>query len=155
MRAVVQRVRDASVTVAASVVGTIDRGLLVYVGVEQGDRMPDCEYIANKVATMRIYPDGAGRMNLALADVDAPAGQRAGILAISQFTLHGDMRKGRRPNYNAAAPPDEAVALYEAVVKIWRDDGYFVQTGTFGAHMDVTSINDGPVTVLLDSKKVF
>lgn len=155
MRAVVQRVRTAAVRVDGQVVGAIDRGLLVYVGMAQNDTDRDVAYLASKVAGARIFPDAAGRMNLALSDLANASSERRGILAISQFTLHGDMRKGRRPSYHAAAEPRAAEALYEALAAYWRREGYLVETGRFGAHMDVTATNDGPVTLLIDSSKLF
>ena len=155
MRAVVERVRAASVQVDGRIVGAIDRGLLVYVGVEQHDADRDVAYVASKVAGARVFPDAEGRMNLALSDLATPRDERRGILAVSQFTLHGDMRKGRRPSYNAAAEPAAAQALYEALIARWRGEGYLVETGWFGAHMDVTATNDGPVTLLIDSRKLF
>jgi len=154
MRAVVQRVVDASVVVAGEPVGRIDRGLLVYLGVERGDARADREYIVGKVAGMRIFPDKAGRMNLALEELAVRPGERVGILAISQFTLHGDMRKGRRPSYNAAEDPEKAQREYEQAVADWRAAGFLVETGVFGAHMSVGYTNDGPVTIVLDSRRI-
>jgi D-tyrosyl-tRNA(Tyr) deacylase len=142
------------VTVDGAVTGRLDRGLLVYVGVEQGDGVADRDYIVNKVAGMRVFQDDAGRMNVSLADLDAHPGGPVGILAISQFTLHGDMRKGRRPSYNAAEEPARARTAYEEVVARWRGLGLHVETGVFGAHMDVSYTNDGPVTILLDSRRI-
>ncbi len=155
MRAVIQRVRDASVSAAGRVVGSIDRGLLVYVGVQDGDGERDVAYIGSKCAGARVFPDAEGRMNLALADLCGPQTERRGILAVSQFTLHGDMRRGRRPSYGAAAAPDAAESLYEALTGWWRAGGYLVETGVFGAHMEVAATNDGPVTLLVDSRKLF
>lgn len=152
MRAVIQRVRAASVMVDAAIVGAIDRGLLVYVGVEEADERRDIEFVAKKIAGLRTFEDAEGKMNLALDQLEHRTGERVGILAVSQFTLHGDLRKGRRPSYNRAAPPAEANRLYEQIVELWRDDGILVETGVFGAHMDVTYTNDGPVTLLLDSR---
>jgi len=152
VRAVIQRVRAASVVVDRAVTGAIDRGLLVYVGVEEGDRRGDLEFVAKKVAGLRIFEDAEGKMNLALAQLERREDERIGILAVSQFTLHGDLRKGRRPSYNRAAAPQEANRLYEAIVELWRSEGILVETGVFGAHMDVTYTNDGPVTLLLDSR---
>lgn len=148
MRAVIQRVRDATVTVDGEQVGAIGRGLLVYIGVEEGDTDEDARYVAGKVSGLRVFPDGEGKMNLALGDLDADAG----ILAVSQFTLLGDLRKGRRPSYNRAARPELGERLYETVVHEWRIAGFAVATGRFGAHMDVGYTNDGPVTLLLDSR---
>lgn len=154
MRAVIQRVRDASILVGGLVVGSVDRGLLVYIGVEEGDDETDVAYVGSKSACARIFPDARGRMNVPLSDLSGPHGERRGILAVSQFTLHGDMRKGRRPSYNAAAEPRVAEGLYEALIGWWRNAGYFVETGVFGAHMDVRATNDGPVTLLIDSRKI-
>ena len=111
--------------------GAIDRGLLVYVGVEEGDRRDDLEFVAKKVAGLRIFPDAEGKMNLALAQLERREDERIGILAVSQFTLHGDLRKGRRPSYNRAAAPQEANRLYEAIVELWRSEGILVETGVF------------------------
>lgn len=155
MRAVVQRVRDAEVIVDGRSVGAIDRGLLVYIGVEQADTVHDRQYVASKVHGMRIFADEEGRMNRSLDQLVRAADEKVGILAISQFTLHGDMRKGRRPSYNASAPPDRARLDYEALVDAWRSAGLLVETGVFGAHMDVRYTNDGPVTILIDSRKLF
>ncbi|MFW5789484.1 MAG: D-aminoacyl-tRNA deacylase [Spirochaetota bacterium] len=152
MRAVIQRVRAASVVVDGAITGAIDRGLLVYVGVEEGDGRDDLEFVARRIAGLRIFEDAEGKMNLALAQLERRADERIGILAVSQFTLHGDLRKGRRPSYNRAAAPREANRLYEAIVELWRHEGIVVETGVFGAHMDVTYTNDGPVTLLLDSR---
>lgn len=152
MRVVIQRVRAASVVVDGAITGAIDRGLLVYVGVEEGDGHSDLQFVAKKVAGVRVFEDAAGKMNLSLDQLERAADERIGILAVSQFTLHGDLRKGRRPSYNRAAPPDEANRLYGELVGLWRSEGILVETGVFGAHMDVTYTNDGPVTLLLDSR---
>ncbi|HNW86714.1 MAG TPA: D-aminoacyl-tRNA deacylase [Candidatus Limiplasma sp.] len=149
MRAVVQRVLRASVAVNDQITGEIGRGYLVLIGVQVGDGEPDAAYIAEKVANLRVFEDAAGKMNLALAEVGGA------ILAVSQFTLLGDARGGRRPSFIAAARPEEANALYEAVVADWRARGLVVETGVFGADMAVSLVNDGPVTMLLDSKKLF
>lgn len=152
MRAVIQRVREASVRVDGRVTGSIDRGLTVYIGVERGDTPADVESVAAKIPSVRVFPDVDGKMNIALADLDGPAGEVRGILAISQFTLHGDMRKGRRPSYSSAAEPYLARQLYELLIETWRSQGLCVATGVFGAHMEVVTINDGPVTLILDSR---
>lgn len=149
MRAVVQRVTSASVTVEGLVTGAIGRGLAVLLGVETGDAERDVAYIAEKVANLRVFEDSAGKMNLALADVGGA------ILAVSQFTLLGDAREGRRPSYILAARPEEADALYRRVIGNWRERGLTVETGVFRADMAVSLINDGPVTILLDSRKLF
>ena len=149
MRAVVQRVSSASVRVDGAVVGEIGRGLLVLLGVARDDTADDASTIAAKVAGLRIFDDAAGKMNLAVADAGG------GVLVVSQFTLLGDCRGGRRPSYIDAAAPDAANTLYEAVVAALRATGLTVATGVFRAHMDVALVNDGPVTLLLDSRKAF
>jgi D-aminoacyl-tRNA deacylase len=149
MRAVVQRVSSASVTVGNRNVGTIGYGLLVLVGVESEDADADVRYIAGKVAELRIFEDAAHHMNRSVQDVGG------GVLVVSQFTLAADCRKGRRPSFDAAAPPDEARPLYEAVVADLRGRGLHVETGEFRATMTVALVNEGPVTVLLDSRKTF
>ncbi|MBC8137357.1 MAG: D-tyrosyl-tRNA(Tyr) deacylase [Fibrella sp.] len=152
MRAVLQRVSSASVTVADTVVGEIQAGLVVLIGVEAGDTDTDVSYIVGKVADLRLFPevehDETG-MERSLHETGGSA------LVISQFTLLGDCRKGRRPSWSGAARPEEAVQYYEAVVHGLRERGIRVATGVFRAHMHVSLINDGPVTVLLDSKKAF
>ncbi len=149
MRAVVQRVSEASVEVGGRVVGKVGEGLLVLVGVEEGDTGADAGYIAEKTAGLRIFNDPEGKMNLSVTDVGG------GILLISQFTLHGDCRRGRRPSFIDAARPETAIPLYEDVAQRLRTAGLPVATGEFGAHMHVALVNDGPVTILLDSKKLF
>ena len=152
MRAVVQRVSSASVTVERSVVGRIDCGLLVFVGVERGDGPADVEYIAGKIRDLRVFPDAADpaqHLNRSVRDVGGA------VLVVSQFTLAGDCRKGRRPSFDHAAPPDAARPLYEAVVRDLQSNGVAVATGAFQAMMEVALVNDGPVTVLLDSRKQF
>ena len=149
MRAVVQRVSSASVRVDGAVVGAIDRGLLVLLGVARTDTAADAPALAGRIAGLRIFGDDAGRMNLAVGDVGG------GVLVVSQFTLLGDCRGGRRPSYVDAAPPEVANALYEAVVGALRAAGLPVGTGVFRAHMAVELVNDGPVTLLLDSTKAF
>ena len=149
MRAVIQRVKESSVAIEGQVVGRSAQGLMVLIGVEVGDTDKDLSYIADKVPNLRIFEDEAGKMNRSLLDI---GGQ---ILAISQFTLLGDARGGRRPSFTAAARPDTAVPLYEALVEKWRNLGIHVETGEFGADMQVSLINDGPVTILLDSRRLF
>jgi D-tyrosyl-tRNA(Tyr) deacylase len=149
MRAVVQRVTRASVTIAGEVVGRIDAGLMVLLGVANGDATADSVYLAEKITGLRIFEDDAGKMNLALRDVDGA------MLVVSQFTLLGDCRGGRRPGFSDAAPPAEAVALYETFVAEVRKLGVTVETGRFREHMAVELVNDGPVTLLLDSRKAF
>ncbi|MBE5814798.1 MAG: D-tyrosyl-tRNA(Tyr) deacylase [Clostridiales bacterium] len=149
MRAVIQRVKGSSVAIDGQTVGQCGHGLMVLIGVEAGDTEKDMAYIADKVPNLRIFEDDNGKMNLSLMDM---GGQ---ILAISQFTLLGDARGGRRPSFTAAARPDTAVPLYEALVEKWRGLGIHVETGVFGADMQVSLVNDGPVTILLDSHKLF
>ncbi len=149
MRAVIQRVSRASVTVDQQVVGQIGRGFLVLLGVSESDSQEDVNWIAAKIIGLRVFEDDGGQMNLALADVGGA------ILVVSQFTLYGDCRKGRRPSFVAAARPEKARALYQSVVAELKGQGVRVETGTFQAHMDVDLLNDGPVTLLLDSNKQF
>lgn len=144
MKAVLQRVSKASVTVDGNVVGAIDRGLVVLLGVEQGDSEQDGAFLAKKTVEMRIFPDEEGKMNRSLQDV----GGR--LLVISQFTLIADWKKGRRPSFIKAAPPEEGNRLYEHFVKEVRALGVDAQTGIFGAHMDVALVNEGPVTMILE-----
>lgn len=149
MRAVVQRVKRASVTVAGEVTGEIGPGLLVLLGVAGRDSENDADYLAGKVFNLRIFADEADKMNLAVGETGGA------ILVVSQFTLHGDCRKGRRPSYNDAAPPIVAERLYEHFVAALRKLGAPVFTGRFQAIMEVNLLNDGPVTILLDSEKLF
>jgi D-tyrosyl-tRNA(Tyr) deacylase len=154
MRSVVQRVRSARVTVEGRVVGEIGAGLLALVGVEDGDGATDVDYVAAKIRDVRIFEDegddtGRKRMNRAVADIN---GQ---VLVVSQFTLVGDVRNGRRPSFTSAAPPDVARTLYEDVVRVLRASNLHVETGEFQAMMIVTLENDGPVTILIDSRKRF
>ena len=149
MRAVVQRVTSARVTVDDRVTGEIGVGLLVLVGVEQGDGPADVQYISSKIRDLRIFPDDAGKMNLSVLD------RQGGVLVVSQFTLAGDARNGRRPSFASAAAPQIAKDLYEDVVRELWASGLTVATGEFQAMMQVALVNDGPVTILLDSKKLF
>ena len=149
MRAVVQRVKHAHVTVEDEKVGRIEKGLLVFLGVEKGDYEVDLNYIVDKVTGLRIFEDQNGKMNLSVRDVGGS------ILAVSQFTLHGDCRKGRRPSFIRAAEPDVAKWYYEQFIQKVGEMGIPVAQGVFQAKMEVTLINDGPVTILLDSKKTF
>ncbi|MDR2052302.1 MAG: D-tyrosyl-tRNA(Tyr) deacylase [Treponema sp.] len=149
MRAVVQIVRDASVEAGGKISGKIDRGLLVYLGVARGDAPSDADYLAEKTAALRIFDDGENKMNLSVRDVGG------GVLVVSQFTLLADARKGRRPSYSNAADPAEAEPLYEYFMERIRAQGLSCEGGIFRAHMLVRYTNDGPVTVLLDSKKQF
>lgn len=149
MRAVVQRVSRASVTIAGEVVGKIEAGLMVLLGVAAGDAEKDAIYLAEKITGLRIFEDDAGKMNLGLRDAGGA------MLVVSQFTLLGDCRGGRRPGFSDAAPPAEAIALYEKFVAEVRKLEVRVETGRFREHMEVELVNDGPVTMLLDSRKLF
>jgi D-tyrosyl-tRNA(Tyr) deacylase len=149
MRACVQRVSEARVTVAGEIVGQIGRGLVVLLGVAAEDSSDDGSYLADKIAELRIFPDDAGKMNRALQEVGGE------MLVISQFTLLGDCRKGRRPSFIDAAEPAMGELLYKEFVTRIAARGIVVATGQFRQHMDVTLTNDGPVTLLLDSKKTF
>jgi D-tyrosyl-tRNA(Tyr) deacylase len=137
------------VTVDDRQIGAIDRGLVVLLGVERGDGPADRDYIASKICELRIFPDADGRMNRSVTDIDG------GVLVVSQFTLAGDARKGRRPSFDDAAAPGEARLLYEDVVRSIQAKGLTVATGVFQAMMQVALVNDGPVTILLDSRKRF
>lgn len=149
MRCVIQRVTEASVTVAGEVIGRIGRGFMVLIGVSAEDTDKDLKYMAEKVPNLRIFEDEQGKMNLSLKDVGGA------ILAVSQFTLYGDARGSRRPSFIQAARPEQANALYEQLVAAWRAQGLTVETGRFRAEMQVSLINDGPVTILMDSTKAF
>ena len=149
MRAVVQRVSSASVTVDHRIVGQIGRGLLALVGVERDDGVADVEYIAGKISDLRVFEDAEHHMNRSVHDVGGA------VLVVSQFTLAADCRKGRRPSFDAAAPPQIARPLYEQVVRELQAGGLTVATGEFQAMMQVALVNDGPVTLLLDSRKRF
>jgi D-tyrosyl-tRNA(Tyr) deacylase len=151
VKAVVQRVLGASVSVEGTIQGSIRRGLLVYLGVARGDGKGDAEYLAEKIANLRIFEDGQGKMNLSLKDLPGEDA-RAGVLAVSQFTLLADARKGRRPYYGNAADPAEAGPLYRYFIQQIRDRGLVCESGVFQARMEVTCTNDGPVTILLDSR---
>lgn len=149
MRAVVQRVSQASVAVAEEVTGNIARGLVVLLGVAQGDTDDDARQLADKIIELRVFEDADGKMNIGLREAGGA------LLVVSQFTLLGDCRKGRRPSFIAAAEPVEAQRLYEVFVSHARGQGVEVATGRFREHMDVSLVNDGPVTLLLDSRKLF
>lgn len=149
MRAVAQRVKSARVEIAGRVTGEISRGLLIFLGVAEDDSEKDCEYVADKVIHMRIFPDEEDLMNLSLLEKDGS------VLVVSQFTLLGDCRKGRRPSFTGAAKPDKAVHLYDYFIRLLRKQGLEVATGEFQEMMDVHLVNDGPVTILLDSAKLF
>ncbi len=149
MRAVLQRVKDASVSVDDKKTGEINKGILVLLGVEENDDLKDLDYMVEKIINLRIFEDDQGKLNLSLLDIQ---GQ---LLVVSQFTLLGDCRKGRRPSFTAAAKPDKANDLYLKFVQKARGYGINVETGVFQAEMMVNLSNDGPVTMLLDSKKLF
>jgi D-tyrosyl-tRNA(Tyr) deacylase len=149
MRAVIQRVTEASVTVDNQIVGRIGCGLLVLLGIGAGDQLAEATLLAEKIANMRIFADGDGRFNRSALDVGAAA------LVVSQFTLYADTRRGRRPSFAAAAPPELAAPLVDAFVAALRERGMMVATGVFGAHMQVALLNDGPVTIVLDSTTSF
>ena len=149
MRCVVQRVTSSSATVDGVVSGQIDAGLMVLIGVSVDDTEADLKYMAEKVPNLRIFDDENGVMNRSVLDVGGS------ILAVSQFTLYGDARGGRRPSYIRAAKPDKADELYEKLIARWREKGIHVETGVFRTEMKVSLVNDGPVTILLDSEKNF
>ncbi len=149
MRAVIQRVLQAKVEVGGRQVGKVDKGLLVYLSVGVGDTEKDAEFLADKLVNLRIFADDAGKMNRSVIDVGGS------ILLISNFTLHGDCRKGRRPGFDAAAQPQLAQQLYEKTIALVAEKGVTVEKGVFSEYMHVDSINDGPVTFILDSGKLF
>ncbi|GAK42286.1 D-tyrosyl-tRNA(Tyr) deacylase [Paenibacillus sp. TCA20] len=146
MRVVLQRVSEAKVTVDQEVVGQINRGFMLLVGITHEDTLKDADYLAEKIAGLRVFEDEAGKMNNSIMDVGGA------ILSVSQFTLYGDTRKGKRPNFMAAARPDVAEPLYAYFNEQLRSKGLIVETGKFGAMMDVALNNDGPVTLILESK---
>ena len=145
MRALVQRVSKASVTVGDETVGRIGTGLLVFIGLSRDDSEAEARHIVDKTVNLRIFPDETGRFNLSALDVGAA------LLVISQFTLYGDTRKGRRPSFAQAAPPEQAGPLFDRTVELFEESGLEVETGRFQAYMDVALRNDGPVTIMLDS----
>ncbi|UCF43085.1 MAG: D-tyrosyl-tRNA(Tyr) deacylase [Planctomycetota bacterium] len=149
MRAVIQRVLQSRVEAEGQIIGQIDNGLLVYLSVGRADTLSDAEFMADKLVNLRIFADEAGKMNRSVLDV----GGR--VLLVSNFTLHGDCRKGRRPGFEAAAEAVDAEELYEKVVFLVAERGVGVEKGVFGEHMHVSSVNDGPVTLLLDSTRLF
>ena len=149
MRAVVQRVSRASVTVDEDIIAEMGRGLVALVGVGEEDGGEDVDYLARKLVGLRVFEDDAGKMNLSVQDVGA------GIMIVPQFTLYGDCRRGRRPSFDASAPPDRAEELYDRLVEDVRGRGPEVETGEFKSYMELELVNDGPVTLLLDSKKNF
>ena len=146
MRALLQRVTQASVVVEGSVVGEIGAGLLILLGVAKPDTAVDAGFLVDKIVNLRIFPDTDGKMNRSLLDTGGS------LLVVSQFTLYGDCRKGRRPGFDAAAPAEQARALYESFVEIARRSGLRVETGVFQAHMEVALVNDGPVTLMLETQ---
>jgi len=149
MRFVCQRVLQARVEVNDQTVGRIEKGLLVYLSVGKDDTLKDADFIAEKLVNLRIFPDEDRKMNRSLLDISGA------VLLVSNFTLHGDCRKGRRPGFDAAAPPKLAEQLYEKVADLIADQGVSVEKGVFGEYMQVTSTNDGPVTFILDSSRLF
>jgi D-tyrosyl-tRNA(Tyr) deacylase len=146
MRVVIQRSKQAQVTVDGTITGAIRHGLVLLVGVTLADTEQDAKYLADKVAGLRIFEDESGKMNLSVVETGRQ------ILSVSQFTLYGDCRKGRRPNFMAAARPEQAQPLYEQFNELLRAQGLEVETGRFGAMMEVSLVNDGPVTLIIDSK---
>jgi D-tyrosyl-tRNA(Tyr) deacylase len=149
MRAVVQRVKEASVTVDDEIIGSIGNGLMVLIGCGDGDTDADMHYIVSKVLGLRVFPDAEAKMNLSVEDAGGE------LLLVSQFTLYGDVRKGRRPAFTNALHPSLAAPMFEDLVRAFASTGIRVQTGRFGADMDVRLLNQGPVTILLDSRKTF
>jgi D-tyrosyl-tRNA(Tyr) deacylase len=154
MRAVVQRVSEGRVEADGEVLGQIESGLLVYLSVGKDDNLDDAKFMAQKLAGLRIFEDENGKMNLSLLDIARATGSGE-ILLISNFTLHGDCRKGRRPSFDAAAQPQHAKELYEKTIELLEQTGLRVARGRFGSRMQVTSTNNGPVTFLLDSARLF
>jgi D-tyrosyl-tRNA(Tyr) deacylase len=148
MRIVLQRAKSARVDIAGETVGSIGVGLVILLGVTQTDQERDARYLADKVIQLRIFPDEAGRMNRSLLEVGGA------LLVVSQFTLYGDCRKGRRPSFDDVAPPEQARALYECFIQHLKSSNIAVETGVFQAEMEVHLINDGPVTFILDSKPI-
>jgi D-tyrosyl-tRNA(Tyr) deacylase len=149
MRAVVQRVKNAKVEISGKIIGETGKGLLIFLGVGDEDSEKDCEYLADKIANLRIFPDENDLMNLSSLDIGG------GMLVVSQFTIWGDCRKGRRPSFTKAARPERAKELYEFFIGVMKKTGLKIAAGEFQEMMDVHLINDGPVTILLDSSKVF
>jgi len=149
MRAVIQRISQAQVEIAGKVISSIGPGLLVYLGVGKDDQIADARFIAEKIVQLRIFPDAVDKMNRSVQDIGGA------ILLVSQFTLYGDCRKGRRPGFDQSCPPEPAKILYEKTAELIRQQGVNCATGEFAAHMHITSVNDGPVTFLLDSSRLF
>ena len=145
MRALVQRVTQASVSVQDQIISTIGPGLVVFLGVGRGDAQDDAAYLVSKIANLRVFPDAQGRFNVSALDANAE------VLVVSQFTLYADTRKGRRPSFVDAAAPEDADPLIQKVVDLFRDQGFKVETGHFQEHMMVNLVNDGPVTIFMDS----
>lgn len=149
MRAVLQRVEDARVRVDGKTVGSIDQGLLAYIGIGKDDSENDAQWLAEKIVSLRIFPDDSYKMNRSVRDA------KGGVLVVSQFTLFADARKGRRPSYNDAASPEKARSMYDFFVAKLKETGVPIETGEFQAVMDVGYVNKGPITILLDSRKQF
>jgi len=149
LRAVVQRVKESKVKVEDEVIGSIEEGLLIFLGIGNDDSMEDIDYLIDKIVNLRIFEDMEGKMNLSALDLEKE------IMVVSQFTLYGDCREGRRPSFFDAAPPDKAERLYDVFVSKIKDYEINIETGEFQAMMDVDLVNDGPVTLLIDSKKNF
>lgn len=147
MRVVIQRTKQASVSIEESTVGEITHGFVLLVGIEEADQQEDIDYLVRKISKMRVFEDTQGKMNLSIEDVGGE------ILSISQFTLHADTKKGNRPSFIKAAKPDIAIPIYDAFNNQLRASGLTVQTGIFGADMQVSLVNDGPVTITIDSKQ--
>lgn len=154
MRVLVQRVSRARVDVAGEIVGAISRGFLLFVGVTQGDTATDATFLAAKIANLRIFADAGGQMNLSALDLHADTPNSVGMLVVSQFTLYADVRKGRRPSFVSAAPPPIAASLVDFFADALRQFGFPVATGRFGAEMTVELVNDGPVTIWLDTAQL-
>jgi len=153
LKAVIQRVENASVSVDGNIIGKIDSGLLIYLGVAHNDSEKDAEKLAEKIVLLRIFNDSGGKMNLLLKDL-TESDANTGALVISQFTLLADTRKGRRPSWNGAAPPKKAKQLYEYFIETVKKRGVLCESGEFQAHMKVTYTNDGPVTIILDTEEL-
>ncbi len=149
MRAVVQRVKNAKVVVDNKTVASIGKGLVVFIGIGQDDNEGDIQYMVRKILGLRVFEDSNGKMNLSVMDVDGD------VLLVSQFTLYGDVRRGKRPSFSSAMSPEDAGPFFEKTVEFFKKEWKRIQTGVFQAMMDVHLVNDGPVTILLDSKKLF